>query len=439
MKSSGDDRERAINAARAGDWNQALRILSRVGHGNDPLSANDLAVALHQNKKTPEALELLSWFKNKSNVPAVLRLNAFYMERALELDKDFDPAWRHEDMDGAAPPERPPLVSVIVRTYNRTAYLAEALASLKAQTFADYEAIVVNDGGDPAAREAVVNSGLERARYYMAPRQGPAQALNAGLAMARGKYVTGLDDDDVLLPRHLEASTSYLESPGAAPAAYTDYRVVRYEAGPEGNLVPGPARDYKWDAYEKGTFFRTNPCIINVMVKRECYEDVGKFRPYLPKAMDWEMWLRLAGKYDFHHIPELTVEVRERPGDVNLTARTASRKYYWDNLVLFLHRGLPLLSRPKDPGLEMEYVKTLLRLDAAVSERPELIEKINLRGLWDMNKPYVWPGQNARWFLDNGDAMAARLFYKMALQASPLEPKLWAGLIKARAAKAAEE
>ena len=73
-----------------------------------------------------------------------------------------------------------------------------------------------------------------------------------------------------------------------------------------------------------------------MMARRSCYQEVGRFIPALELAEDWEMWLRLAERFDFHHLAAVTAEVRERPGDANLTARRLRWKYYWDNLVLYL-------------------------------------------------------------------------------------------------------
>lgn len=425
-----DDHARALALMRDGEWGKAAELLAPLAASADPWLINDLAVALHQAGHTREAVDKLRALGGDDHLPAVIRLNRMCLEKAAAIAAGFDPRWVHNDHDGAACPSRPPLVSVIVRTFQRPELLREALASLKTQTFTDYEAIVVNDGGDPASEAVVKQSGVPNARYVMMPRGGRVSALNAGLEMAHGRYVTGLDDDDVLLPHHLATLAGYMESPGAAPVAYSDYRVAEYRRDADGSFHVFSTRDVIAGDYKKGVLFETNPCTILIMVKRECYEKVGRFIPALELAEDWEMWLRLAEHYEFHHVAAVTAEVRERPGESNLTARRLREKYYYDNLVIIMHRGLPLLSAPKRPELDAPYRKGLSMLDGLSRERPEVLQLLNLRGLWDMNKPYAWFADQGRWMMQLGERELARRFYKMALALAPWEPKVWGGWIK---------
>jgi tetratricopeptide (TPR) repeat protein len=261
----------------------------------------------------------------------------------------------------------------------------------------------------------------------MRPREGRVQALNAGLAMAHGRYVTGLDDDDIVDPEHLAIMVRWLESPGAAPVVYGDYRVAKFGRGPEGALSRVSARECRWGDYRPGLLFETNPCNISLVARRSCYEQAGRFCPELGLAEDWEMWLRLAEHFPFHHLPALTVEVRERPGDLNLTARRLREKYLWDNLALFLHRGLVLLSAPKRPEADKGYARAMALLDQAINARPDILPLLNLRGLWTMRKPYAWFADQGRWFLELGEPELSRAFYGLALRLAPWEPKLWAG------------
>ena len=430
-----DDHGRAIELMRDGEWGKAAELLAPLAApGADPWLINDLAVALHQAGRAPEAVEKLRALA-AGPLPALIRLRRTYLEKAAAIASGFDPRWVHHDHDGAACPSRPPLVSVIVRTFQRPELLREALMSLKDQTMTAFEAIVVNDGGDPASEAVVKQSGIPNARYVMMPHGGRVRALNAGLEMAHGKYVTGLDDDDVLLPHHLAALTGYLESPGAAPVAYGDYRMAEYRRDAQGSPGPASARDVIAGEYKKGVLFETNPCTILLMARRECYEKVGRFIPALELAEDWEMWLRLAEHYDFHHVPAVTAEVRLQPGDLNLTARRLREKYYYDNLVIVMHRGLPVLSAPQRPELTAAYRKGLAMLDALARERPDVLPLLNLRGLWEMNKPYAWFADQGRWMMQLGERNLAARFYQMALRLAPGEPKLWAGWLKAMARK----
>src|SRR4051794_18857373 len=111
-----------------------------------------------------------------------------------------------------------PLVSVVVPTYNQPVLLLETLQSVFAQTFDDFEVIVVNDGStdDTAARvEALAREEPElvrgRLRLISQANQGIGAARNRGIDEARGKYVAMLDHDDLWLPEKLAAQVAFYE------------------------------------------------------------------------------------------------------------------------------------------------------------------------------------------------------------------------------------
>ena len=106
-----------------------------------------------------------------------------------------------EPKDGAI--HRPPMFSVVIPTYNRLDLLKQALASVWAQTFTDYEVIVVDDGSADGTREWLTRQ-TRRIRTVSQPNRGPGAARNAGVGEAAGKYVAFLDSDDVWLPWTLD-------------------------------------------------------------------------------------------------------------------------------------------------------------------------------------------------------------------------------------------
>ena len=103
-----------------------------------------------------------------------------------------------------------PLVSVVIPTYNRPALLAETLRSVFAQTFTDYEVIVVNDGSTDDT-EARLRAYGDRVRLITQANQGIGAARNRGLDEARGRYIALLDHDDLWLPQKLASQVSFFE------------------------------------------------------------------------------------------------------------------------------------------------------------------------------------------------------------------------------------
>jgi glycosyltransferase involved in cell wall biosynthesis len=104
----------------------------------------------------------------------------------------------------------PPLVSVVIPTYNRPALLAETLESVFAQTFTDYEVIVVNDGSTDDT-EARLRAYGDRIRLISQPNQGIGAARNRGIDEARGRYVALLDHDDLWRPQKLSTQVAFFE------------------------------------------------------------------------------------------------------------------------------------------------------------------------------------------------------------------------------------
>src|SRR6185369_5886632 len=102
--------------------------------------------------------------------------------------------------------EATPKVSVIIPAYNIASFIVETLESVFAQTFTDYEVIVVNDGSpDTENFEGALRPYLDRIVYLKEENGGASVARNAGLQAARGEFVAFLDGDDVWLPNYLEA------------------------------------------------------------------------------------------------------------------------------------------------------------------------------------------------------------------------------------------
>ena len=108
--------------------------------------------------------------------------------------------------------KRAPAVSVVVPVFNARAFLDETLASLWAQTFADFEVIAVDDGSTDGSRQRLEREDDERFRLLAHPEnRGPAAARNTGAAATRGRYIAWLDADDIALPGRLQAQVEFLE------------------------------------------------------------------------------------------------------------------------------------------------------------------------------------------------------------------------------------
>lgn len=189
---------------------------------------------------------------------------------------------------------RRPLVSTIIIFLNGDPFLEEAVASVFAQTYADWELLLVDDGsvdGSPAYARSVATRHPERVRYLTHPGRvnlGMSASRNLGLAHARGEYVALLDADDVWLPGKLEAQVEALERrPGAAMVygAALYWRSWQGHASGSGDrLVLARVRpDRVYDPPFLVSRFLTGaaavPCPSCILVRRELMQRIGGFEP----------------------------------------------------------------------------------------------------------------------------------------------------------------
>jgi glycosyltransferase involved in cell wall biosynthesis len=125
-----------------------------------------------------------------------------------------------------------PRVSVIIRTYNRAHYLEQAIDSVLAQTYRDFELIVIDDGSTDATHQALTQYAERLSPIYLSHTGNPATAFNAGVRAGRGELIAFLDDDDIWFSDKLEAQVGLLDRTRRAGFAYGNVRLLY----PDGQL-----------------------------------------------------------------------------------------------------------------------------------------------------------------------------------------------------------
>jgi glycosyltransferase involved in cell wall biosynthesis len=226
-------------------------------------------------------------------------------------------------------------VSVIIPTYNRGAGIRESLRSVLQQTWQDFEIIVVNDGGDDAVEPILRDLDDPRIRYHKLERnEGKSAARNAGIRLARGRYIAYLDDDDVYLPEHLASLVRALAE-GGHQVAYSSTRGVlgRWE---DGSFVR-EANIFVWnDAFDRDRLLvRLSITTCSLMMAREVLSTAGLFIPDLHISQDWELWLRCALAHPFRHVEAVTCEYRVSSQNSTIADRAGA--YLFGSLVTQYH------------------------------------------------------------------------------------------------------
>jgi glycosyltransferase involved in cell wall biosynthesis len=219
-----------------------------------------------------------------------------------------------------------PIVTVVIPAFNAEPHIAEALASIRAQTVRDIEVIVVDDGSSDATVRTAAGfaSDLDLTVLTQA-NAGPAAARNAGVRRARGRYCAFLDADDLMLPDRLAAQADLLDRDRDMGLVYTDvmtfddrgiiHRTRRTYSDPRAGMV--------LDHLLLDNFITTS----TVMSPTERLIEVGLFGEARRVSEDFELWLRMAARWKVGFVDRPLVQYRRRPGSLSddklATARCA--------------------------------------------------------------------------------------------------------------------
>lgn len=206
----------------------------------------------------------------------------------------------------------PPIVSVVVVTYNKADVLAEAIRSVLAQTVRPIEVLVVDDGSTDRTAEVVRSFG-DQVRYLPKENGGTGSARNLGIAEARGEHVAFLDGDDLWLPRKLEVQMQAFEREPEILAVQCGAYCVdhRLEA-----VLEVRRCDPRLDTLLDFLFFRNLPAFAScVVVKRRVFDQIGGFGTDLVILSDWDMACRIARAGTLRSVPDLFVLYRHYPSN----------------------------------------------------------------------------------------------------------------------------
>ena len=204
-----------------------------------------------------------------------------------------------------------PMFTVILTTFNRPTLLRDALSSLAKQRFCDFDAVLVNDHGEPV--EPLLAECPFPITYVRQGRnQGPAAARNAALRLARGRYIVYLDDDDIFLPDHLQTLAQGIEvHPG--DVVYTDAVFIAEKLDNDVRQQLSEERRYEHVEFSRERLLVDNYIPVNTFAwPRAIASDVGEFDEALSGLEDWDFLMRLAARVPFHHVVGETVQVRMR-------------------------------------------------------------------------------------------------------------------------------
>jgi glycosyltransferase involved in cell wall biosynthesis len=212
---------------------------------------------------------------------------------------------------------RQPVVSIVMPTFNRLGYIIETVRSVQAQTFVDWELIVVDDGSTDETLTALAALNDPRIRCFALPHSGHLARLhNFGIRQASGSYVAFQDSDDLWLPHKLALQLERLRERPGLRWSYTSFRLIDAAGAPYPTADPNFGRVW---ATSDGLYRRLlahEEIIVtpSLVIERALLDEVGGLDDSLPRMSDFDLVVRLARASAPAAIEEPLVLVRRKPG-----------------------------------------------------------------------------------------------------------------------------
>lgn len=244
-----------------------------------------------------------------------------------------------------------PKVTVILTSFNHAKYLRESIESVLAQTYSDFELIIGDDASSDESWE-IINSYKDlRIRAFRHEKTKGGFIINEALSEREiREYVAIHHSDDVWEPDKLEKQVAFLNENPEVGAVFTWANIIDEDGNPLTDeshfyykIFEQPNRSkYEWLNY---FFYQGNAlCHPSVLIRKECYEECGVYRPGLTQIGDFDMWVRLALKHEIHIISEKLVRFRVRQNKTNSSSdnQTTRVRNQFETLQLLNHyRDIP--------------------------------------------------------------------------------------------------
>jgi len=268
------------------------------------------------------------------------------------------------------------VVSVVIPTYERPEFLEGAIETALGQTYDDIEVIVVDDGSEEAYAEEITSRYPDSVRcVHHDENRGLSAARNTGIEAASAEYIAFLDDDDRWHSTKIERQVAALEMNERAGLA----SCLVVSMTPEGDLIHCEASGTNGDCSERILVGNVIGTPSRILVRSECFDQVGAFDESLPTKQDWDFYIRLCQRW--------LITTVEQP----LCFRTAHDS----------------MSSNKDQGR-----KDAMRIR---NKHRDILKEKNL---WDESLA-LQKGFNAKHYLKTGDRVEARAELMRAIKKKP--------------------
>lgn len=306
-------------------------------------------------------------------------------------------------------PNDPPLVSVIIPAYNAAAFIDRTLRSVLNQTYRHIEVLVVDDGSTDQTAEIVATfiKQDDRMRSLSQPNSGVAVARNLAITHAKGEFIAPIDADDIWYPENIEKQVQCMIQGGNSVGLVYSWSVDIDES----DALLGSFRASEIEGHVYATLICHN-FLGNgsaTMMRRSFLEQVGDYNGTVSPCEDWDLYIRIAERYDFRVVPVFLIGYRKLPtshsSDYSKMARAHGliMQSVWQQ-----HPGLPRClfrlsssslyfyfayqsNRRNNPPGTLFWIYQAIRVDPVTSWiQPELY-RLLLHSLWKLLRSATFP------------------------------------------------
>ena len=296
-----------------------------------------------------------------------------------------------------------PRVSVIIPTFDRMQFVAQAIESVVAQSYRDFELIVVDDGSTDAT-PSVLERYAGQIHYVYQLHQERSAARNTGIALANGEFLAFLDSDDLWLPDKLAQQVAAFDAMPQVGVMHSAF--VRIDN--TGQVVPWPLGRKRLGAsgwvYERMLTMRCAVLMSSTLLRRQLLQPGEGFRPELTTSEDAELMLRLAERTEFYYDPAPLVLYRLHAGQTMHHLRAVQLEQMHRHLMVLQEARHPVsqqLQRRAWSELHLRWAAWYAREGKRVTAHRHVIAAVR-------NRP--WLGLSWRWWGVGAVALCPQLF-----------------------------
>lgn len=216
-----------------------------------------------------------------------------------------------------------PRVSVVITAYNAEKFIHETIESVLAQTYQDFECLVIDDGSTDRTAAIVESFSDPRIRLIrLAINKGVSHAANTGIQEAKGVYIARIDSDDLMVPERLETQVAFLDAHPEVGVCGTWFELFSDAKRTIKRYATSNNAIRAWMLFIN-PIAQPSVCLRADVIKQE----IGPYDPTIPSAEDLDLWMRLLPKTSFANLPHVLTRYRRHANSITQSRRELTLQY----------------------------------------------------------------------------------------------------------------